>query len=109
NLDNINLSWVRRFLPATAVIVGMRYNSQLIDEVIGVAQATFAPEAKLANRAITDDSSSEAQVKKDTDSNNEEQSPKSDNAKKDTAKDKDDKTKDADNKFKTVDNKSKSD
>ena len=39
-------------------------NSQLIDEVIGVAQATFAPEAKLANRAITDDSSSEAKVDK---------------------------------------------
>lgn len=69
DLDQINLSWVRRFLPATAVIIGMRYNSQLIDEVIGVAQATFAPEAKLANRAITDDSSNEAEVKKPADSN----------------------------------------
>lgn len=65
DLDEINLSWIRRFLPATAVIVGMRYNSRLIEEVIGVARATFAPEAKLANRAITDDSSSEAEVKKD--------------------------------------------
>ena len=64
DLDQINLSWIRRFLPATAVIIGMRYNSQLIDEVIGVAQATFAPEAKLANRAITDDSGSEAEVSK---------------------------------------------
>jgi len=109
NLDNINLSWVRRFLPATAVIVGMRYNSQLIDEVIGVAQATFAPEAKLANRAITDDSSSEAQVKKSTDSKNEEQSPKSDNAKKDTDKAKDDKTKAENNKSKADDDKSKAD
>lgn len=62
DLDQINLSWIRRFLPATAVVIGMRYNSQLIDEVIGVAQATFAPDAKLANRAITDDSSSEAKV-----------------------------------------------
>ena len=62
DLDQINLSWVRRFLPVTAVVIGMRYNSQLIDEVIGVAQATFAPDAKLANRAITDDSSSEAKV-----------------------------------------------
>ncbi|MGE6246459.1 EcsC family protein [Psychrobacter proteolyticus] len=68
DLDQINLSWVRRFIPVTAVAIGMHYNSQLIDEVIGVAQATFAPEAKLANRAITDDSSSEAKVKKaDTD------------------------------------------
>jgi hypothetical protein len=62
DLDKINLSWIRRLLPATAVIVGMRYNSHLIDEVIGVAQATFAPEPKLANRAITDDRSSEASV-----------------------------------------------
>lgn len=67
DLDQINLSWVRRFLPVTAVIIGVRYNSQLIDEVIGVAQATFAPDAKLANRAITDDSSSEAEVKKSAD------------------------------------------
>ncbi|GAF54348.1 EcsC family protein [Psychrobacter sp. JCM 18900] len=64
DLDQINLSWVRRFIPVTAVAIGMHYNSQLIDEVIGVAQATFAPEAKLANRAITDDSSSEAKVEK---------------------------------------------
>lgn len=109
NLDNINLSWVRRFLPATAVIVGMRYNSQLIDEVIGVAQATFAPEAKLANRAITDDSSSEAQVKKSTDSKNEEQSPKSDNAKKDTNKADDNKSKAENSKSKTDNDKSKAD
>lgn len=94
NLDNINLSWLRRFLPATAVIVGMRYNSQLIDEVIGVAQATFAPEAKLANRAITDDSSSEAQVKKNTNSNDEKQNHQSDNEEKAADKAKDDKNKD---------------
>ncbi len=64
DLDQINLSWIRRFLPATAVAIGVRYNSQLIDEVIGVAQATFAPDAKLANRAITDDSKSETEVNK---------------------------------------------
>ncbi|MBE0406612.1 EcsC family protein [Psychrobacter sp. AOP22-C1-22] len=67
DLDQINLSWMRRLLPFTAVFIGMRYNSQLIDEVIGVAQATFAPETKLANRAITDDSSSEAEVTKPAD------------------------------------------
>lgn len=73
DLDQINFSWIRRFLPATAVIVGMRYNSRLIEEVIGVAQATFAPEAKLANRAITDDTSSEAKVKKSSDTEQENQ------------------------------------
>ncbi|SNT70745.1 EcsC family protein [Psychrobacter sp. LV10R520-6] len=67
DLDQIDLTWIRRLLPVTAVAVGMRYNSGLIDEVIGVAQATFAPEPKLANRAITDDSSSEAEVSKTTD------------------------------------------
>ena len=92
NLDNINLSWVRRFLPATAVIVGMRYNSQLIDEVIGVAQATFAPEAKLANRAITDDSGNEAKVNKTADNDKqqdvEKESSKDTDSKKDTAEEK---------------------
>ena len=66
DLDQINLSWIRRIIPVTAVAIGMHYNSQLIDEIIGVAQATFAPEAKLANRSITDDSGSEAEVKKAT-------------------------------------------
>jgi len=97
---------VRRLLPATAVVIGMRYNSQLIDEVIGVAQATFAPEAKLANRAITDDSSSEVKVDKagDNAQKTDEQAEQTDNsnhtdtakesAKKDT-EDKDTKSKDA--------------
>lgn len=99
DLDQINLSWIRRFLPVTAVIIGMRYNSQLIDEVIGVAQATFAPEAKLANRAITDDSSSEAEVskpasddkqqdteKKDTEKNAQKESGEDTDSKKESAK-----------------------
>ena len=79
DLDNIDLTWIRRLLPVTAVAVNIRYNSQLIDEVIGVAQATFAPEPKLANRAITDDSASEAKVKKDADQNDS----KSDDSKQD--------------------------
>ena len=94
DLDKINLTWLRRFLPATAVIIGMRYNSQLIDEVIGVAQATFAPEAKLANRAITDDSGSEVKVSKTTASNEQKEDKTEDAASKDDAK-KDDAKKDA--------------
>lgn len=45
----------------TAVVAGCHYNSLLIEEVIGVAQATFAPEIKLAsltdkrNEQMTDD------------------------------------------------------
>ena len=89
DLDQINLSWIRRFLPATAVIIGMRYNSQLIDEVIGVAQATFAPEAKLANRAITDDSSSEAEVSKPASTDNQQDTEK--NTDKESSKDADSK------------------
>ena len=86
DLDQINLTWIRKFLPATAVIIGMRYNSQLIDEVIGVAQATFAPEAKLANRAITDDSGSEVKVSKTTGSNEQKEDKTEDAASKDDAK-----------------------
>lgn len=63
DLDQVDLTWIRRLLPVSAVAVGMHYNSRLIDEVLGVAQATFAPEPKLANRSITDDSSSEEKVK----------------------------------------------
>ncbi len=67
DLDRINLTWIRRLLPATAVAVGMSYNSRLIDEVIGVARSTFAPEPKLAKQFITDDSSSEEEVSSVTD------------------------------------------
>ncbi|MGP5686511.1 EcsC family protein [Psychrobacter glacincola] len=92
DLDKINLTWIRKFLPVTAVIVGMRYNSQLIDEVIGVAQATFAPEAKLANRAIADDSGNEAKVNKTADNEKqqdaEKESSKDTDSKKDTAEEK---------------------
>lgn len=92
DLDKINLTWIRKFLPVTAVVVGMRYNSQLIDEVIGVAQATFAPEAKLANRAITDDSGNEAKVNKTADNDKqqdaEKESSKDTDSKKDTAEEK---------------------
>lgn len=62
DLDSINLSWIRKLLPVTAVIVGMRYNSHLIEEVIGTAKATFGPEPKLAQALITDDSKSEASI-----------------------------------------------
>jgi len=113
DLDQINLSWIRRFLPGTAVVVGMRYNSQLIDEVIGVAQATFAPEAKLANRAITDDSGSEEEVSK-TASNDEKGADKSTDSKNsddksnDERKDPEDKESKKDNSNKSSDSKSKS-
>lgn len=79
DLDQINLSWIRRFLPLSAVAVGMHYNSRLIDEVLGVAQATFAPEPKLANRFITDDSSSEEEVSQMTTNQDKDSDNKSDN------------------------------
>ena len=105
DLDQINLSWIRRFLPATAVIIGMRYNSQLIDEVIGVARATFAPEAKLANRAITDDSSSEAEVSKPASADNK---PDSNDKQQDTEKNTDkESSKDADSKKESANAKEK--
>lgn len=113
DLDQINLSWIRRFIPATAVIIGMRYNSTLIDEVIGVAKATFGPEPKLANRAITDDSSSEAEVKtsdvskEDSTKDNSKDNPK-DNSKDNSAKENNSKSVKQDSKKDTSSNDDKS-
>ena len=93
DLDQINLSWIRRLLPVSAVIVGMRYNSQLIDEVIGVAQATFAPQPKMANRAITDDTGSEVAVQKIVEKTEDSSTDQSEQDKTDTSNAKDSATK----------------
>lgn len=55
DLDQMNLTWLRRLLPIGSVAIGMHYNSQLIDQVIGVAQATFAPEPKLTNNLLANE------------------------------------------------------
>lgn len=41
NIDRFNGSFLGRILPLTSVGVGMYYNGQLIEEVIGLAKATF--------------------------------------------------------------------
>ena len=59
DMDNINLTWIGKFLPVVSVATTVHYNSHLIDQVIGVAKATFGPEPILAKQALTDNSSSE--------------------------------------------------
>lgn len=49
DLENLSMGWAKKIFPMTAVVAGCHYNSLLIEEVIGVAQATFAPEIKLAS------------------------------------------------------------
>ncbi|WP_131667952.1 EcsC family protein [Psychrobacter pygoscelis] len=66
DIDHVNLSWMTKLLPVTSVAVGMHYNSHLIEEVIGVAQATFAPDAKLANRLLSSSTDQESEVKSDS-------------------------------------------
>ncbi|WP_227429436.1 EcsC family protein [Psychrobacter sp. I-STPA6b] len=56
DLDSINFSWINKLLPLSSVLVGMHYNNYLIDEVIGVAQATFGPEPKLTTKILEDNS-----------------------------------------------------
>lgn len=51
DVDNVNLSWLTKLLPLSSMMIGIYYNNHLIDQVIGVAQATFGPEPKSANRA----------------------------------------------------------
>lgn len=56
DLDGINLKWLLRFLPLSSVLVATYYNSHLIEQVIGVAKATFGPEPMIAKEAIVDKS-----------------------------------------------------
>lgn len=49
NLENINLTWIKRLLAWSSVATGMHYNSLLIEQIIGTTQATFAPAIKIAN------------------------------------------------------------
>lgn len=53
DMDNINLSWIGKFLPLVSVATTVHYNSHLIDQVIGVAKATFGPEPIVAKQALT--------------------------------------------------------
>lgn len=89
DLDQINLGWMTKFLPVTAVAIGMHYNSHLIEEVIGVAQATFAPDPKLANRLLASPDALDGSKKnatKDNTNNDNTKSDKSDSDKVDTDK-----------------------
>lgn len=44
DLDKFNLDWLHRILPIGSVAVGVHYNRELIDEVLGTALATFRPQ-----------------------------------------------------------------
>ena len=80
--DNINLSWIGRFLPLVSVATTVHYNSHLIDQVIGVAKATFGPEPIVAKQALTDEVSSkqEEQVSKSDDKEEDKPSSEEDKA-----------------------------
>lgn len=56
DIDNLNLSWLSKFLPLASVATTVHYNSHLIDQVIGVAKATFGPEPVTAKQSLTDKS-----------------------------------------------------
>lgn len=56
DIDSLSLGWLTKVLPVTSVAIGMHYNSHLIEEVIGVAQATFSQDDANAKRLIADDS-----------------------------------------------------
>ncbi|CAM4072468.1 EcsC family protein [Psychrobacter arenosus] len=60
DIDSLSLGWLTKVLPVTSVAIGMHYNSHLIEEVIGVAQATFSQDDSNAKRLIADDSAKNA-------------------------------------------------
>ena len=86
DLDGINLGWMSKFIPLVSVATTVHYNSHLIDQVIGVAKATFGPEPIMAKQALTDQANSEK-------SDDQKDSANEDNSAKDSTK-KDDSTKD---------------
>ena len=86
DLDGINLGWMSKFIPLVSVATTVHYNSHLIDQVIGVAKATFGPEPIMAKQALTDQANSEKSDDQ-KDSANEDDSAKDSTKKDDSTKD----------------------
>lgn len=86
DLDGINLSWMSKFIPLVSVATTVHYNSHLIDQVIGVAKATFGPEPIMAKQALTDQANSEKSDDQ-KDGANEDDSAKDSTKKDDSTKD----------------------
>lgn len=86
DLDGINLGWMSKFIPLLSVATTVHYNSHLIDQVIGVAKATFGPEPIMAKQALTDQANSEKSDDQ-KDSANEDDSAKDSTKKDDSTKD----------------------
>ena len=114
DIDSLSLGWLTKVLPVTSVAIGMHYNSHLIEEVIGVAQATFSQDDANAKRLIANDSAKdtaddadkkEEQAKedkanstafdKDESAKTQQEETKQEENKDSSAKDADDKDKDA--------------
>lgn len=86
DLDGINLGWMSKFIPLVSVATTVHYNSHLIDQVIGVAKATFGPEPIMAKQALTEQANSEKSDDQ-KDSANEDDSAKDSTKKDDSTKD----------------------
>lgn len=86
DLDGINLGWMSKFIPLVSVATTVHYNSHLIDQVIGVAKATFGPEPIMAKQALTDQANSEKSDDQ-KDGANEDDSAKDSTKKDDSTKD----------------------
>lgn len=81
DMDNINLSWIGKFLPLVSVATTVHYNSHLIDQVIGVAKATFGPEPIVAKQALTNSAAeSEKEDKSDSSDSKDKADEKADNS-----------------------------
>lgn len=55
NLHTFNLNFLNKILPITAVGIGSTYNNIIINEVVQLANATFAPTPKLMNIGENDE------------------------------------------------------
>lgn len=57
DLDKLNPKWLHYILPMGSVAVSAHYNNELIDEVLGVARATFQADAEAKITGLLEDKS----------------------------------------------------
>lgn len=70
DLDKFNPTWLHKLLPISAVAVGVHYNNELIEEVIGTAMATFSDNFANENLLAIENTVDNANIKDTADDAN---------------------------------------
>ncbi|MGL5252324.1 MAG: EcsC family protein, partial [Moraxella sp.] len=52
NLEKINLKFLHKIIPVTAVSLGATYNNMIINQVLDISRTVFAPTPKLTAQPL---------------------------------------------------------